>query len=336
MVRWRQHSLRITLGLILFLGGIYAGHRLLFPPLPLVGIIQWTGEVKTFEDSLQGVTEGLREEGYQDGLNIRLEVRNARRDRDAAAAAARDFQKDGARLLITAGTLPTLIALKVTQDSKIPIVYTTVAAPNATGLARPAPPAPLRFTGASMEVPVIEQLRFLILARPALKRLGILFCTLTPQAVALGRNAEKVALELCLVPIIRSVEDEHPDTLLKAVNDLLSHHPDALFIPTDPVLVRPKNLKIICNATSRALVPVMVANGYSVAHGPLMSYHCDFVEMGRQAGRQAARVLQGTPLEQVPPEPPNIKRLSVNLKVAQDLNLPLPRQLLSQAYKFYP
>jgi len=332
MKKWAQHPVRIVLGLILFLGGVYWGYRAISPDLPLVGIIEWTREIKTFEESLQGVVEGLREEGYQDGLNIRLEVENVQRQRDVAAAAARDFQKEGARMLITLGTVPTLIALKFTN---IPLVYATVAAPNVTGLSRPAPPKRIRFTGTSMEVPIQEQLRFLLLARPALKRLGILFCTATPQAVALGETADKVSAKLGLVPIIRSVKDDNPDTLLKAVNDLLSRRLDALFIPTDPVLVRPRNLKIICNATSKALIPVMVANGRSVAHGALMSYHCDFVEMGRQAGRQAARLLQGVPLKQVPPESPNIKRLTLNLKVAQDLGILLPRQLLCQAYQLY-
>ncbi|MHB8069065.1 MAG: ABC transporter substrate-binding protein [Desulfobaccales bacterium] len=332
MRNWSQYPVRVILGLILFLGLSVVGYWTFFPDLPLVGIIKWTEEIKTFEESQQGVIEGLREEGYQDGLNIRLEVKNVQRQRDAAAVAARDFQKEGARLLITLGTVPTLIALKVTN---IPLVYTTVAAPNVTGLSRPAPPERIRFTGTSMEVPLQEQLRFLFLARPALKRLGILFCTATPQAVALGEAAEKVSTKLGLVPIIRPVEDDQPDTLLKAVNDLLSQRPDALFIPTDPVLVRPKNLKIICSTTSKALIPVMVANGRSVAHGALMAYHCDFVEMGRQAGRQAARILNGVPMDQVPPESPNITRLTINLKTAQDMGLLLPRQLLSQAHQFY-
>ena len=330
-----SRSFRIAVGVVLLLGGIYLGHRLLFPPLPLVGVVYWASDIDTYEDSVQGVIEGLREEGYEHGLNIHLEVKNARRERNAAAAEFRNFQKRGARLLITSGTVPTLIALEVTRDSNIPIIYTNVSSPNAVGLARPAPPAPLRFTGASREVPVGEQLRFLLLARPGIKRLGILLCTATPQALANGGEAEKASPELGLVPIMRQVADDHPDTLLKTVNDLCSKHIDALFIPTDPVLVRPKNLKIICHATSKGLIPVMVSNGSSVAHGPLMAYHCDFVEMGRQSGRQAARLLQGVPLEQVPPESPNIKRVSINLKVVQDLNLLLPRQLLSQAYKFY-
>lgn len=335
MKNWPQHPVRIVLGLILVLGGIYVGQRVLFPDLPLVGVIQWTREIKPFEDSLQGVTEGLREEGYQDGLNIRLEVRNAGGERDRAAAAAQEFQERGARLLITVGTVPTLIALEVTRDSKIPIVYTNVGAPNATGLSRPAPPKSIRFTGTSMEVPIQEQLRFLLLAQPALKRLGILFCNATPQAVATGEKAEQLCPSLGLTPILRAVTDDRPELLEQTLTDLLAEKIDALFIPTDPVLAQPKNLRIICDLTMRSFIPVMSPEGSSMAYGPLLSYHCDFMDVGRQSGRQAARLLNGVPLERVPPESPDIKKLTINLKVAQSLNLPLSRQLLCQAYHLY-
>ncbi len=327
-----QYPVRIVLGLILVLGGIYVGHWVLFPDLPLVGVIQWTQEIKAYEESLQGVIEGLREEGYQDGLNIRLEIRNVHGERDEAAAASRDFQKKGAQLLITLGTVPTLIALKVT---KIPLVYTTVGAPNITGLSRPAAGKSIRFTGTSMEVPIQEQLRFLLMARPGLKRLGILFCKATPQAVATGEEAKKVSRSMGLTPVLQTVTDDRPELLTQTLTDLLHQRIEALFIPTDPVLSQPENLRIICGLTMRSLVPVMVPSGDSVAYGPLLAYSCDFVEMGRQAGRQAARFLKGVPMDQVPPESPNIKRLTINLKVAQDLGFLLPRQLLCQAYQLY-
>lgn len=335
MSSWPQSSIRILLGLIIFLGGIYVSRLVFSPDLPLVGVIQWTREVKPFEDSLQGVIEGLREDGYQDGLNIRLEVINAQGEKAAAAAAAREFLKKKAGLLITVGTVPTLIALEVTRDTKIPIVYTLVGSPNATGLSPPPPPQAVRFTGTSMEVPVVEQLRFLLLARPGLKRLGILFCKATPQAAATGEEAERVSPSLGLTPILRAVTDDRPETLLQTVTDLVHEKIEALFIPTDPVLATTKNLKIICDATMRAFIPVMAPDGNSVAFGPLISYHCDFVEIGRQSGRQAARLLNGTPLDQVPPESPVIKKLTINLKVAHDLHMSLSRQLLSQADQFH-
>src|SRR4030042_2326082 len=129
MSSWPQSSIRILLGLIIFLGGIYVSRLVFSPDLPLVGVIQWTREVKPFEDSLQGVIEGLREDGYQDGLNIRLAVINAQGEKAAAAAAALGFLKKKVSSLITLGTVPTLIALEVTRDTKLPIVYTLVGSP---------------------------------------------------------------------------------------------------------------------------------------------------------------------------------------------------------------
>jgi len=335
MKSWAQFLVSVALGLIFFSGVFYLGHLVFVPTLPLVGVIQWTREIKTFEDSLQGVIEGLREEGYQEGLNIRLKVINARADREETAAAVREIMRQGARLLITVGTMPTLMALEMTGDSNTPIVYTNVGYPNITDFCSPVPAPSGRITGTSVAVPIQEQLRYLLLARPGLKRLGILYCHVTPQAVATAQSAAEAASKLGLTPIRHTVTDDRPELLRGALNDLLAENLDALFIPTDPVLRKPRNLEIICQATSRARVPVMVPDGASVAYGPLLSYHCDFVQVGYQSGRQAAQILKGAPLSQVPPQTPKIKKLTINLKAAQDLNLKLPRQLLAQANQFH-
>jgi ABC-type uncharacterized transport system substrate-binding protein len=73
----------------------------------------------------------------------------------------------------------------------------------------------------------------------------------------------------------------------------------------------------------------------SVSHGALLSYHADLAEVGRQSGRQAGRILSGAPLREVAPEVPKVKRLTLNLRTAQALELPLSRQLLSRSYDLY-
>ncbi|MEW6387475.1 MAG: ABC transporter substrate-binding protein [Thermodesulfobacteriota bacterium] len=302
---------------------------------PLVGVIQWTKEVQAFEDSRQGVVDGLREQGYQDGLNLRLKVVNVNGDRSRAAEAAKDFLGQKAQLLITLGTIPTLIALEVTRDSWLPIVYSIVAAPAATGLAWPEKPARPRFTGTSMEVAAAEQLSLLLQAKPQLKRLGILYCTATPQAIATGEAAASAAPALGLRPIWETIPDDRPELLQEALAKLRHQDIEALFLPADPVLARANNLKAILTAAQKARVPVMVPSGDLVSLGALMAYHGDFVEIGRQSGRQAARLLAGASPGSVPPEAPKVKRLTLNLKAAREIDLPLSRQLLSRAHKLY-
>jgi len=65
-------------------------------------------------------------------------VINAAADRTRAADAAQELQRQGARLLTTLGTIPTLTALEVIQ---IPVVYCKVGALDATGLGRPGGPS---------------------------------------------------------------------------------------------------------------------------------------------------------------------------------------------------
>ncbi|MFW6122759.1 MAG: ABC transporter substrate-binding protein [Thermodesulfobacteriota bacterium] len=329
---WRPRGLQAALGLFLLVA--LWGCQNPFQSPPLVGIILWSPEIQSLEDNLQGVSEGLREEGYLNGVNVRLQVTNASGDRSRAAKEVEELQKQGIKLLITLGTVPTLVALDVTSGTHLPIIYSGLGAPAATGLDWEAAAQP-RFTGTSMEVPVDDQLRILCLALPRLKRLGILYCTVSSVAVATGSAAEAAARKMGLTVVKETVFDERPALLAQAMTNMLEQKSEALFLPTDPVLASPKNLKIICERMLQARVPVMVPFESSVVYGALLSYHADFSEVGRQAGRQAARILSGVPPYKVPPEIPKVKRLTLNLKVAHDLDLPLSRHLLSRAHDLY-
>jgi putative tryptophan/tyrosine transport system substrate-binding protein len=329
---WWKWVSPLSLGLfLLILGG---GCQNPFRQPPLVGIISWNQEIQSIRDNCQGIFEGLREEGYLEGINVRLRMVNAKGDRARAAAATETFQAEGARLLITVGTVPTLVALDSTQGSRLPVVYSSVGAPDATGLKWEAKDHP-RFTGTSSEVPMLQQVEMFQVALPALKRLGILFCTATPVAEATGTEAASAARQLGLDAVKATVTDERPKLMDQALAHLLGSKVQGVFVPDDPVLSSPKNLEGICKRLLAARVPVMVPYGSSVVYGALLSYHADFAEVGRQAGRQAARILSGAAPDRVPPEIPRVKRLTLNLRVAQLLDITLSRRLLSRAHELY-
>lgn len=332
MNMWGLRGLHVALGLVVLLA--WCGCQNPFQSPPLVGIILWNQEIQSFEDNLQGVVEGMREEGYLQGLNVRVQVIDASGDRRRAAKAVAELQKQGVKLLIALGTVPTLVALDATRKSPLPIVYSGLGAPAATGLDWQATAKP-RFTGTSTEVPVAEQLRIFRLALPTLKRLGILYCTASSVAVATGTTAEAAARKMGFSVVKETVPNECPTPVIQALKNLLDQQIEALFLPTDPVLASPKNLKIICERMMQAGLPVMVPFESSVVYGALLSFHADFFEVGRQAGRQAARILSGVPPYEVPPEIPKVNRLTLNLTVAHDLDVPLSRHLLSRAHDLY-
>ncbi len=324
-----------TLGLVA--GLIFAlGCELSSPRTPLVGVIIWDKEIQSFVENCQGVLEGLREEGFQEGLNLAVKVVDAASDRSRVAQEAQDLCAQGAKVLITLGTVPTLVALEATRGSRMPILYSHVGNPEATGLAWDPESEANGFTGASSEVSAWEQLHFFKLARPEVRRLGILYCTATPVAVATGAALEAAARDHGLTPFIAAVPDDRPDLLQDALRELLNQRIEALVLPNDPVLMLPKNLQWICDQTARAYLPVIGPTRDSMKYGVFMAYHGDLFEIGRQAGRQTARLLSGEWLYSVPPEKPQVKRLSLNLKVVRDLNLTLSRHFLSRAYYLTP
>ncbi len=327
---WWRYGRLVAILLALTSGGC----EVLFPP-PLVGVIVWTTEVPAFLDNWQGVWEGLREEGFLDGINMRLRVINAMGRRDEAALAANEFQAAGARLLITVGTIPTLVALEVTRGGRLPLIYSMVATPEKHGLADPANPESARLTGTSSEVPAYEQLLFLLQAKPGLRRLGVLFCSATPQAVATGHDAVDAAGHLGLAACWEAVSDDRPELLQEAIDLLVAQRVEAVFLPADPVLATPRNLRFICERLQEVRLPLMAPTGSCVANGALLAYHADFIDLGRQAGRQAAHVLRGVPPYEVARQRPLVKRLTLNLAAAQGLGLTLPWQLLSRAQDFH-
>lgn len=302
---------------------------------PLVGVILWDKEMRSLTENLHGVLDGLREEGFQDGLNIRLRVVNAASDRSRAAKAALDLQAEEARLLITLGTVPTLVTLEATRNSRIPVLYSHVSNPEATGLAWPDDPAEVRFTGTSNEVAAAEQLNFVLLARPGLRRLGILYCTATPVGEANGAALEAEARRRGLETCCTAIPDDRPELLHDALAKLIDQNIEVLLLPDDPVLVKPGNLRAIGEQTAKAFLAVVGPSRHCLSYGVLMAYHSDPFETGRQTGRQAARVLCGAPLCQVPPEKPQIKRLTVNITAAREMDLALSRNLLSRAYHLF-
>jgi putative tryptophan/tyrosine transport system substrate-binding protein len=334
MNMWRRRGLQFSLGFGLLCLIILCGCQNPFTKPPLVGIILWNKEIQSLDDNLRGVVEGLREEGYLDGLNLRLQVVNSTMDRGRAAVSTQELEEQGARVLVTLGDIPTMVALNSSPGSKLPIVYSGVASPSAAGL-NCQPGVSSRLTGTSMEVPASEQIRVFMLARPRLTRLGILFCTACPEAVATGGAAEIAARNLGLRVITATVTDERPELLERALTIFREEKVEAVFMPTDSVLASPRNLELICRRLLQARVPLMVPFESSVSYGALLSYHADFAEVGRQAGRQAGRILAGVSPREVSPEIPRVKRLTLNLRTAQALGLPLSRHLLSRAQDLY-
>ena len=94
---WRRRGLKFSLGFGLLCLIILCGCQNPFANPPLVGIILWNKEIHSLDENLRGVVEGQREEGYLDGLNLRLQVVKSTMDRGRAPVSTQELEGQGAR-----------------------------------------------------------------------------------------------------------------------------------------------------------------------------------------------------------------------------------------------
>lgn len=324
----RYRPLAVTMSLMLFLftgSGCNQKNDALE-----IGVLQWTEMIHAYNQTCKGVLDGLSDKGYKNGINLKVYYRNAEQDQDLAREIAREFVKKRVALIVALGTGSSLAALEATRDRQIPIVYSIVGAPKATGIIREYDHSGFNITGVSMKVEAREQLQLAREILPLARRLGILYCISTPQASVTGKEAAAVARELELTPLSCTLLKEELPQLGKKVESLVKEV-DAIYIPTDPIMGSPENLETIIRISDAHKIPVIVVTRKFVEAGALMAVHCDFYEIGRQAANAVSEVLAGVKVEEIPSQRPVIKRLSLNLKKAQALNIKVSRNVILRA-----
>ncbi len=295
-----------------------------------IGVLQWTEKVRPFELTYKGVLDGLSVKGFKQGVNLKISYRNAEQDKTLALKIAREFVKKEVDVIVSLGTGSSLAALKATENKQIPIVFSIVGAPKATGIIHDFDDSGRNITGVSMKVPVKEQFEIVKEALPGVKMMGIIYCTEMPQAVSTGKEAAVAAPEFGWSQFTISLPIEKLPQLGKIVQSL-AQKVDAIYIPTDPVLGLPENLKKIIRLSDEQRIPVLAVARKFVEDGALMAVHCDFYEIGRQAADPIVKVLGGVDPRTIPSQLPTMKKFSLNLKKAQQLHIKIKRNIVLKA-----
>ncbi|MHC1626156.1 MAG: ABC transporter substrate binding protein [Methanoculleaceae archaeon] len=184
-----------------------------------IGILQWTEKIDSFGRTYCGVIDGLEAKAYKEGMNLVIEYKTAEQDGELALRIAEEFVKKDLDLIVSLGTGSSLAALKATEEKRVPIVYSIVAKPRATGIIKEYNDSGRNITGVTMKVPANEQLEVVKEVFPQLMTLGLLYCTEMPQARAAGKEAAAAASEFGWTPLTVSFPKEKVPQLRDIVQD---------------------------------------------------------------------------------------------------------------------
>jgi putative ABC transport system substrate-binding protein len=292
-----------------------------------VPVIGFLSPQATSVDYVEGFFVGLRELGYVDGRNIRIESRWADGKLDQLPKLAAELVRLNVNVLVTSVTEASLQAKKAT--STIPIVMAAVGDPVAVGLVASLARPGGNVTGtSSLSIDIVgKQIELLKAVVPGLSHAALLWnpANAAYQALQL-REAERAArtagLELQLVTARSAGE-------IPTAFDSIKKGTQALAVLGDAMLVlHPTTIAEL--ALKRRLVTVGLSRTMARG-GIMMTYGPSFFDLHKRAATYVDKILKGAAPADLPVEQPTAFELIVNLRTAKALGLTVPPSLLARA-----
>jgi putative tryptophan/tyrosine transport system substrate-binding protein len=265
---------------------------------------------------LSAFVTAFAELGWNEGRNLRMDVRWAAGDLDRVRMYAKELvalQPD----VILVDSTPQSAALHG-ETRTIPIVFVLVSDPVGSGfvasLARPGG----NLTGFSNQEPSMggKWVELVMEIAPHLKRVAAMF---NPETAPYLRSYylppfETAARLLKVEPIVVPV---HSDTEIETAMVSLGRESGGVVVMPDGFLFA-KRASIISLA-ARNNVPAVNQSSFLARDGLLISYGPDFADLYRRAAAYVDRILRGARPSELPVQLPVKFEMTVNLKTAKAL-----------------
>jgi putative ABC transport system substrate-binding protein len=291
-----------------------------------VGVILQGGPWYSMVD---GLGNGLRELGYEEGKHFILEIRDAKGDLKAVEEAARNLESQKVDLILTAATSVTVATKRATKN--IQIVFCAGTDPVTVGLVEAFAKPGGRITGVHFLSTDLtgKRLEILMDMVPRLHNVATFYNPNNPSARESAKEAREAAGRLGVKLIERHATSV--ELLQRGVRALKVGEADG-YVALSDAMVDSQSQLIIDTAKAKRL-PTMFYEGGLVSKGGLASYSADFQQVGRLSAKYVQRILAGTSPMDLAVESVHKLELVLNLRTAKEIGLTIPQRVLTRADK---
>jgi putative ABC transport system substrate-binding protein len=272
-------------------------------------------------------TQALARFGWNDGRNVRIDLRWAGGDINRIRALAQELVGLQPDIIVTSST-PATVALQ-RETRTIPIVFVSVSDPVASGIVARLDRPGGNVTGfANLETTLAGKwLELLSEIAPGLKRVAMMFNPDTAPASAYMPSFETAARSLKVEPIIAPV---YRDIEIETAIIALGREPRGGLVGIPDAWMTVHRVPIIL-AAARHNVPAVYSQSAFARDGGLLYYGIDQVDTWRRAATYVDRILRGAKPAELPVQLPTKFEMVVNLKTAKALGLAVPPSIRLRA-----
>ncbi|HZY31093.1 MAG TPA: ABC transporter substrate-binding protein [Candidatus Methylomirabilis sp.] len=223
-------------------------------------------------------------------------------------------------LIFAIGIWALQVVIEEARD--IPVVFAMVLNPSAV-----IGPEPRNITGASMNVPIEQQIALLKKTSPQVRRIGAVY---DPSKTGfLVKQAERIARDQGVRLLAKAIVS--PKDSFGAL-DAMQGEIDALWILPDVTVLAPESVQYMLLFAFRNKIPLLGLSENQARMGALFGLSFGSgVDIGSQAGEMANEILSGRRAEEIPFTTARKLKLTVNLKTAGKLGLQIPKEILDRA-----
>lgn len=273
-----------------------------------------------------GLRDGLLALGHRENIDFVLGVRFTQGDADALPAGARELAGRGVDIIFGTGVNSARAALQATEG--IPIVFAGGGDPLRAGIIQSFARPGGRVTGVTdldfeLGPKRLEMLNSIV---PGLKRVLFIYNAGEDYAASEIVLYREAARRLGIALVERPVRTQNEAQA--AVAQVRRNEGDGILVPRFLSLNIPG---FALEATQRRGIPAIFTGAFWVERGALVSYGPSYYASGRQAARLLDKVVKGENPAGIPVETNASIHLAVNVRVARQLGLTIPRELLSRA-----
>jgi len=294
--------------------------------MPVIGFLHGAS-FEGYKPMVTSFRQGLKEAGYVDGYNVAIEFRWAEGHYDQLPAMAADLVRRQVTVIVTGGTPAAFAAKEAT--STIPTVISVGVDPVQLGIVGSLNRPGGNVTGTAVLTVELgaKKLEMLHELLPTAAAIAPLVNPTNPNVESETRVVQDAARLLGLhLRVLHASTESQIDAAFGAVVELRA---SALIVGVEPFL-NDSRAQIVALA-ARYAVPAVYGVRDFVTAGGLMSYGTDLVDIYRQSGIYAGKILKGARPADLPVQQLTKVALVINLKTAKTLGLTIPTTLLGRA-----
>ena len=284
-----------------------------------IGVVQYATH-PSLDNCYEGFLKGLADEGFVEGENLTIDFQNAQGDTANCDLMAKTMVTSRVDLLAGIATPAVMSEYSAAKSSDIPIVFTAVSDPVSAGLVQSIEQPGSNCTGTSDVLPLEKQVKMIRAFLREDTKIGVIYTTSEPNSVSHLEELQGIAadngFEVIAVGVTNSSE------VASAAASVVAQGADCINNFTDNNVV--DNLSAVIKAANDGGIPVFGSEIEQVKNGCLAAESIDYVALGEQTGRMAARILSGEDASTMPVEEVEDATPVYNSEVLEALGLTLP------------